>query len=181
MSTIPAAAARYLALVHRGQNQWWRYLAGVLVIVLFSQVLGDLLLFALRRFYEYSGMRAFLAANFAVLVELAGVAIAVVLIHRRSVLSLVTPEAHFDWRRAWQGFGVRFALGAVISLLESLWYPGRYRLTFDAATFFPSAAVALCLTPLQSAAAVSGNRTAARRGYSARWTSGTRDRNTCRQ
>ena len=151
MSTIPAAAARYLALVHRGQNQWWRYLAGVLVIVLFSQVLGDLLLFALRRFYEYSGMRAFLASTLAVLVALAGLAIAVVFIHRRGMLSLVTPHARFAWRRAFHGFGVWCALGIVVCTVEYLMFPGRYRLTFDATTFFQFAAVMLCLTPLQAA------------------------------
>jgi len=151
VSAVPSATAQFLALVHRGQNQWWRYVAGVLVIVLFGQVLGDLPLLALRQYYEYSGMRAFLASNFAVLVELAGLVIAVVLVHRRSVLSLITPASSFDWRRAGQGFGVWFALGAAISLFESLCYPGRYRLTFDPETYFQFAAVALCLTPLQTA------------------------------
>lgn len=142
---------RYLALAGRGRNQWWRYLTGVLVILFFAQVLGNAPLLVLRHFYDYSGMRAFLAANLGVLVELAGVVIAVVLIHRRGLLSLVTPYAHIDWRRMAQGFGVWFVLGAANCVIESLLYPGRYRLTFDPATFFQFAAVALCLTPLQTA------------------------------
>ena len=151
MSVTPSAAERYLALVRLGRNQWWRYLAAVLIILLFGQVLGNVPLLALRHFFDYSGMRAFLAANFAVLVELAGVVIAVVLIHRRSLLSLITPYASFDWRRAAHGFGVWFALGVGFCAIESLLYPGRYRLTFNPETYFQFAAVALFLTPLQAA------------------------------
>lgn len=145
------ATERYLHLVHRGRNQWWRYLAGVLVILLFAEVLGGIPALLLRRHYDYSGLRAFLALNFGVLIELAGVVIAVVLIHRRSMLSLVTPHARFDWRRAMQGFAVWFALAGAVSVIESVLFPGRYRLTFNPGTFFMFAAVALCLTPLQTA------------------------------
>ena len=141
---------RYLALAGRGRNQWWRYLVGVLVILLFAEVLGSAPLLLLRHFYDYSGMRAFFAANLGVLVELAGVVIAVVLIHRRGLLSLITPHARVDWLRAAQGFGVWFVLGAANCVIESLLYPGRYRLTFDPGTFFQFAVVALCLTPLQT-------------------------------
>lgn len=146
-----AETKRYIALAECGRNQWWRYLTGVLIILLFAEVLGSVPLLMLRHFYDYSGMRAFLAVNFGALVGLAGVVVAVVLIHRRSMLSLITPYARFDWRRAAQGFGVWFVLGAANCVIESLLYPGRYRLTFDPETFFLFAAVALCLTPLQAA------------------------------
>lgn len=148
---MPPATGRYLALVHHGRNQWWRYLAGVLVILLFAEVLGIIPFYLLRQHYDYSGLRAFLALNFGVLIELAGLLIAVMLIHRRSVLSLVTPHARFDWRRAMQGFAVWFALDAAASVIESWLFPGRYRLTFNPDSFFMFAAVALCLTPLQTA------------------------------
>lgn len=146
-----AATERYLALVERGRNQWWRYLAGVLVIVLCFEVLGSIPFRVLAQHYDYSGMRAFLAVNFGALVELIGVTIAVVLVHRRSMLSLITPQARFDWFRAAQGFAVWFVLAAAASVIESMIFPGRYRLTFNPETFFQFAAVVLCLTPLQTA------------------------------
>lgn len=144
------ATERYLALVYHGHNQWWRYLASVVIILLFAEVLGSVPLLVLRQFYDYSGMRAFLAANLGALFQLAGVVIAVVLIHQRRMLSLITPHAHFDWRRAAHGFAVWFVLGAAGCLVESLLFPGRYRLSFNPETFFVFAAVALCLTPLQT-------------------------------
>ena len=148
---MQSATDHYLALVHRGRNQWWRYVASVLVILLFAEVLGSIPFLVLARYYDYSGLRAFLALNLGVLVELAGLTIAVVLIHRRSLLSLITPHARIDWRRAAQGFAVWFALDAAASVIESMLYPGRYRLTFNPDTFFIFAAAALCLTPLQAA------------------------------
>jgi membrane protease YdiL (CAAX protease family) len=148
---MQSATEQYLALARRGRNQWWRYVASVLVIMFFAEVLGGIPLLLLARHYDYSGLRAFLALNLGVLVELAGVAIAVVLIHRRSLLSLVTPHARFGWRRAGQGFAVWFALAAASCVAESMLFPGRYRLTFNPDTFFMFAAIALCLTPLQTA------------------------------
>jgi len=145
------ATERYLALVHRGRNQAWRYAASVLVILLFAQVLGSIPFLLLAQRYDYSGLRAFLALNLGVLVELAGLVIAVVLIHRRSLLTLITPHARIDWQRAAQGFAVWFALDAAASVIESCLFPGRYRYTFNPDTFFLFAAVALCLTPLQAA------------------------------
>ena len=145
-----SATAQYLALVERGRNEWWRYVAGVLVILLFAEVLGSIPYLVLARYYDYSGLRAFLALNFGVLVELAGVVIAVVLIHRRRLLSLITPHARFDWRRAARGFAVWFVLDAAASVVESWLFPGRYRITFNADMFFMFAAVALALTPLQT-------------------------------
>jgi uncharacterized protein len=145
------AAGEFLALARRGRNNWWRYVFAAIIIVFFAQVLGDVPLMLLRHYFDYSGMRAFLASTLAVLVALAGLAIAVVFIHRRGMLSLVTPHARFAWRRAFHGFGVWCALGIVVCTVEYLMFPGRYRLTFDTTTFFQFAAVMLCLTPLQAA------------------------------
>jgi membrane protease YdiL (CAAX protease family) len=145
------AAGQYLALVRLGRNQWWRYLAAVLVIVLFTEGLGALPYLWLARGGALSGLHGFIALNCGALIELGGLAIAVVLIHRRSMLSLVTPQRRIDWRRAAQGFAVWFALCAASDVIESVLFPGRYRFTFTPDTFLVFAIATLCLTPLQTA------------------------------
>lgn len=142
---------RYLDLVRQGKNQWWRYLAAVLVILLFGQVLGTVPFLLLARGGEFNDLLNFTALNLGVLVELAGLVIAVRLIHRRSMLSLITPRPAFDWRRAAHGFAAWFLLVAASALIEGWLFPGRYRLSFNADSFFLFAAVVLCLTPLQAA------------------------------
>ena len=67
------------------------------------------------------------------------------------MLSLITPYARFDWRRACTGAAVWAAFAALCSVVEALLYPGRYRLTFNPQVFFAYAALALLLTPLQTA------------------------------
>lgn len=148
---MQTAAERYLALAHHGRNQWWRYVAGVLIIVLCGEGLAALPYLWVARDGDPGGMPVFIALNLGSLITLGGLAIAVLLLHRRSLLSLVTPHPRFDWRRAGQGFAVWLALSAASSVIESVLFPGSYRLTFNPDTFFAFAAVALCLTPLQAA------------------------------
>lgn len=148
---MQTATERYLALVHHGRNQWWRYVAGVLIIILCGEGLAALPYLWVARDGDPGGMLVFIALNSGALITLGGLVVTVRLLHRRSLLSLVTPHPHFDWRRAGQGFAVWLALAAASSVVESVLFPGSYRLTFNPDTFFAFAAVALCLTPLQAA------------------------------
>ena len=99
-------AARYLALAARGRNHWWRYVVGVLMVTFFFQVMGYVPYRLFEEYTAFNPMLQFIALNLSVLVGLLGLAIVVVGIHRRSLLSLVTPYARFDWRRAMHGAAV---------------------------------------------------------------------------
>ncbi len=144
-------AARYLALVERGRNAWWCYVLGVLAVVLFFELLGIAPYWLMAHYTAFGTLQRFIALNLGAVVGLGGVAIAVVWIHRRSMLSLVTPYAHFDWRRALTGAAVWAAFAVVCSVVEAGLFPGRYRFTFNPEVFFVSAALALLLTPVQTA------------------------------
>src|SRR3990172_7201183 len=148
---IQPQTERYLDLVRQGKNQWWRYLAGVLVILLFTEVLGALPFLLLARGDDFSRLGIFITLNLGSLIGLGGLVIVVTLIHRRSLLSLVTPHPRLDWRRTGQGFAVWFMVVAACSVVESVLFPGRYRLAFNPDTFFVFAVAVLCLTPLQAA------------------------------
>src|SRR4051812_33323044 len=110
---MQTAAAQYLALVHQGRNEWWRYLGGVLVIVFFVEVLGAFPYLLFGRGRESDGLLIFVLFNLGSLIGFAGLATAVQCIHKRSIRSLITLRPRFDWQRAAYGFAVWFALAVV--------------------------------------------------------------------
>jgi hypothetical protein len=82
---------------------------------------------------------------------LAGLVLTVKLIHRRPLLTLITPETRIDWRRMARGALVWTVIAAIIVGIEHVLYPDRYYLSFDAGRFFLFVAIVLILTPIQAA------------------------------
>lgn len=144
------AAERFLALAARGRNEWWRYAAGFVTVIFFFEILGYVPYWLAMQYTAFGAIAQFIGLNLSMLVGLAGLALAVIWLHRRSLLSLITPYARFDWRRVLTGAAVWAGLAAVCSLVEAALFPGRYTLTFNPHMFFVSAALALLLTPLQT-------------------------------
>ena len=143
--------ARYLDLALQGRNAWWRYALGVLTIAFFWLVLGYVPYLLLVGAGLSDQLLEYLAVNFSILMMLAGLVLAVKLIHRRPLISLVTPEARVSWGRMAQGALVWTAIAAIIVAIEHLLYPERYYLSFDAGRFFLFVALVLVLTPVQAA------------------------------
>jgi hypothetical protein len=161
---------RYLELAGLGKNHWLRYLAGILLIALMWQVVGAIpmvgLMFVLEsdgdpatgfypdtmRFEGVDPVISYLVLSFSFIAMLAGVYLTVRFLHHRGLLSLITPAAGMSWKRALQGFGVYFALMAVLTLVGVLLSPDNYKFTFQAREFFLFLPFALVLTPLQASA-----------------------------
>ena len=150
MNTFPAAE-RYLALAARGRNDWWRYVLGVATVVVFFELLGFAPWWLMMQYSDFGTLEQFFALNAGELIGLVGLAVAVVAVHRRGMRSLVTPYARIDWRRVLTGAAVWAGFALLCSVFEAWLFPGRYRFTFDPQLFFASAAMALLLTPLQTA------------------------------
>jgi membrane protease YdiL (CAAX protease family) len=160
----------YLAVAQQGKNQWWRYLIAVPLILFVWLMLGSLPFLAAAIFLDLDGNPAtdvdpataqltgvdpiwtFLLLMLSFVVFLGGTAAAVVLIHRRRFVSLITPAQAVNWRRAGQGFVAWIVLVAALSVVESVLYPGRYQITFDAARFIPFALASLVFIPVQTSA-----------------------------
>jgi len=173
---MPPQTERYLDLARQGRNQWWLYALGVFIIA-FSSIglvflLAFLLAFLLRiliglgmlplvdaqRFIRVllgkepgNSVLHFVVLNLSIITMLAGLAIAVKLLHRRTLLSLVTPDPPIDWRRIARGAVVWIVLVAAFTAFEHVLFPDRYRLSFNAERFFPFLLPVLVLTPLQAA------------------------------
>ena len=160
----------YLTVAQQGKNQWWRYLIAVPLILFIWLVLGSLPFVAAAIALSLDGNPAtdidpataqltgvdpiwsFLLLMLSFVVFLGGTAAAVVLIHRRRFVSLITPANAINWRRVGQGCAIWVVLVAAMSVVESVLYPGRYQLTFDAARFIPFALASLIFIPIQTTA-----------------------------
>lgn len=144
-------STRYLALVRLGRNEWWRYVLGALVIAFCWLVLGYAPYVWLVAHYPYDPLRDFIAVNFSIVMMLAGLALAVRLVHRRPFMSLVAPDLRFAWSRIGEGAAAWSVIAIIAVLVEHLLYPERYYLSFNPGRFFLFAAVALVLTSIQTA------------------------------
>jgi len=141
---------RYLDLAQQGRNAWWRYALGAFAIAFFWLVLGYVPYLLLLGAGFRDQLLEYLAVNFSIFMMLAGLVLTVKLIHRRPLLSLVTPEARLDGRRVWHGALVWTVIAAVIVVIEHLLFPDRYYLSFDVERFFVFLALVLVLTPIQA-------------------------------
>ncbi len=140
---------RYLDLARQGRNEWWRYLLGALIIAFFWLVLGNVPYVLLLLAGWSEPPFDFVAINLSIFMMLAGLAVTVKLIHRRSLRSLITPEDRIDWPRAARAAVVWVVLAAAVSVVEHLVYPERYYLSFNPDRFFVYLVLVLALTPLQ--------------------------------
>ena len=143
---------RYLDLAQQGRNAWWRYALGAFTIAFFWLVLGYVPYLLLVGAGMSDQLLEYLAVNFSIFMMLAGLVLTVKLIHRRPLLSLVTPEVRLNGRRVWRGALVWTVIAAVIVVIEHLLFPDRYYLSFDVERFFVFLALVLVLTPIQTTA-----------------------------
>jgi hypothetical protein len=148
---MPPQTERYLDLARQGRNEWWRYLLGAVIIAFFWLVLGNVPYFLLLLAGLSEPPFDFISINLSIFMMLAGLAVTVKLIHRRSLRSLITPEDRIDWVRAARAAAVWVVLAAAVAVVEHVVYPERYYLSFNPDRFFVYFALVLVLTPLQSA------------------------------
>lgn len=156
----------FLDLAHSGRNDWWRYVLAVLLILFMWQILGALpgaalLIWSALRdgiplgsdFGSLPGSTtSFVVLMLASVFFICSIYLAMRFIHRRPVLTLITPARSIDWRRLFQGFAVWFILAALMSGIEAFLYPGRYVWSLDMRRFIPFVFLALIFVPIQTSA-----------------------------
>lgn len=160
----------FLDAARLGRNEWWRYLLGLGLIFFMAFILGAVpLLIAVfvvlldnnpaTSVNPQTGMLigvepllVFPLLLFSFVALMLGLVMAVELLHRRRAATLVAVGRRINWGRIAQGFAVWVLLIALAALLEAVFFPGRYRLTFDPLRWLPFALMAIVLVPIQAAA-----------------------------
>ena len=150
--------ATYVEAARWGKYRGWRYVLGLVVILFAWLVVGTgasvLVPFALSGQPDYSVLGSFgkfLFVMVGFVFFLAGVLIAVTLIHRRHPRTLVTARERIDWRRIGQGFVAWSVPVCLIGVLgQYLFYPDSFSFNFDLATFALFVPLALVFTAIQT-------------------------------
>lgn len=156
----PAAAKEvtYVEAARWGKYRGWRYVLGLVVILFAWLVVGTgasiLVAFTFSGQPDYTmldpfGKFLFVMVGFPFF--LAGVLIAVTLIHRRHPLTLVTAQKKISWRRVGQGFVAWFVPVCLIGGLgQYLLYPDTFSFNSDLASFALFVPLALVLIAIQT-------------------------------
>ena len=158
--------ATYVEAARWGKHRGWRYVLG-LVVILFAWLVVGTVGSALVAFVlgGQEGFAAFRRADLAALGSvgsflvimvgfpffLVGIFLAVSLVHRRPLQTLITAQEKINWRRVGQGFVAWFVLFCLIGGLgQYLFYPDTFSFTSDLTTFALFVPLALVLTVIQT-------------------------------
>ena len=160
--------SHYLSLAKQGNNEWWRYLVSVVLIIFFYQIIGAIPLAILMigvmtdgnsatsinletvQFEGVDPILLYLVINFLIISILAGLYISIRFLHHRKFITLITPHPKIKWKRILEAFTLYFFLLCVIVLLNFLLSPQEYQLTFKPLQFFIFLPIALVVTPIQA-------------------------------
>jgi len=157
-SGTEAKDSTYVEAARWGKYRGWRYVLGLVIILFAWLVVGSgasvLVAFALGGQADPSVLGPveyylFIMASF--LCFLAGILIAVSLVHRRHPRTLVTARERISWRRVGQGFVAWFVPFCLIGGLgQYLFYPDTFSFNSNLATFARFVPIALVLTAIQT-------------------------------
>ncbi len=158
----------YLEITRTGKNDWWRYLISFPGILGMWLIVGGILSLPFLLYLQFDNNPAtdFNPTGFvgisdttALVIVMVGflpfilaTPLAVRFIHARPARTLVTAAPRIRWGRILAGAVVWFVLAAIISVVESALYPGRYVLTLQPRALLVYAVFALLLIPIQTTA-----------------------------
>jgi membrane protease YdiL (CAAX protease family) len=161
-------SSNYLEVANQGRNDWWRYLISLPVILVIWFIVGSIPVVMLMTYVSMDGNPAtsftatgfegvpvipeFLITMSSFIPFLVATFLAVRFIHARSLKTLVNGVRHIRWGRIFAGAGAWLVIATLVSVIESLLYPGRYVFTFQPVTLLVFAVLALILIPIQTSA-----------------------------
>ena len=154
----------FLDMARWGNSQPWVYSVAITASMIFSVVAG-LVIFIVYMIVVTGGMPSseeemdsvntmilYLGCNLSILPILMTVLVSVKFIHKRPIMSLISPTGKIKWSRIFIGFAIYFVLSLLTIPLDFLLYPQDIRVTFDAAKFFACLPVVCLITPIQTTA-----------------------------
>jgi hypothetical protein len=152
MATVQRpASADFLALARTGRTEWWRWVLGLGVILVFWLVLGGIPSAVRTTMGDSStdGYGFYVVANLSFLFFLMGIWLAVAKIHRRGLRTLVTPHRRVSLATIGAGLLCWVAATAVVVGVSVL-VGAELQWALDPARFFLFLPIVLLLTPIQA-------------------------------
>ena len=158
----------FLENVNKGSNQFWRYLAGIFIIVaiyfIASLPAGILMSLAMLKGADLSqfqnnfdfsalGINTNIGLIVLLLPSIASFfgMMLVARLHNRSFLSLLTAYKKIRWRRMFFGASIWLLLLIIAEFVAYFMEPGNYELNFNLKLFIPLVFISLLMIPLQAA------------------------------
>lgn len=160
----------YLKLGDTGVNSVVRYIFAILIILVFWQVIGAFIYMipiiyvfidnnpatdvdlTTGRLIGIDPLMDYIFLNLTLVCFFIGICVAMKLMHKRSIKTLITPEDKINWRKFFIGFGVYGILVLLGSVADYLAAPETFTFSFDASKFFVGLPIILILTPIQTTA-----------------------------
>jgi len=158
--------ATYVEAAGWGKYRWWRYVLGLMIILfawmVAANVASALVALAIGGkegaealgrldYAAFGSVGGFVIVMAGFPVFLAGILIAVTLIHQRHPRTLVTARKKISWRRVGHGFVAGFVPWVLLGGLgQYLLYPNSFSFNSDLKTFALFVPIALILTAIQT-------------------------------
>jgi hypothetical protein len=152
----------------KGQNQFWRYLVSVIIVIIalfIGQIpLGILLFWAAVQGKNISGFEkemdfetlgidpnlglATIILSFAA--GLAALFLLVKFLHKKNFVDLITSHSKIQWSKIFYGFGLWFVLSIAGDLVFYFYYPENYVFNLNWPLFIPLVLVSFIMLPFQT-------------------------------
>jgi len=159
----------FLDAARLGRNDWWRFALTLLVVFAAVFVLGSVPMLFGVGYVMFDGdpatefdlttgallglnpILSFALLLFPFIAWLVSLRFSMAVFHRRSLRTLISPGP-IRWGRLLAGAGVWVVLAALMAVVESLLFTGRYAFTPNLPLLLPFALAALVLIPIQTSA-----------------------------
>lgn len=159
---------RFIEMVFKGQNDWWRYLATLFLVFLGWQFIGVIPLFVFSYMkaenvqdWIESAENAFLGLGidsnlyllliiFSFIGGLVFLLLGVRTVHHRPLKSLVSSRKAIDWNRVLFGFGFWFLISILLITLDYLTHPEDFMNNFELLPFVILVVVSFVFIPFQT-------------------------------
>lgn len=169
----------YLDVARQGKNSWWRYLLGILFILLLwivvgsivSLIVGSILLTIhlnqsglnpealqqpsqqqLLSFLKTPSVGAYVTVNIPFIFFGLAILLVVIGLHRRPFRTLISADSSVNFKRLLRGFLVWFLISTILIPVDYLLNSQNYVFSFNPGQWFLLLPLALVLTPLQTSA-----------------------------
>ena len=130
------AASLFLSNARQGLNRWWRWVLGILLILIIWQGIGGIPWIVACEYLKASPIPQFncdgvqitgdsaipgyLLTNYSFIIGIVGVWITVRLIHRKSLTQVITGRFTFDYNRVMYAIWIGLLLNLVVLVLNIL-------------------------------------------------------------